>query len=350
MMTFKIDNRMITSNHQPFIIAEMSGNHNGSIDRALEIVDAAASCGVNAIKLQTYTADTMTVDLKTNDFFIKDANSLWKNQSLYSLYSKASTPWEWHEKIIKRAKEKKLICFSTPFDDSAVDFLENFNLPCYKIASFECVDLPLIQKVASTGKPMIISTGIASISEISDAVNTARAAGCSDLALLKCTSAYPASPEHINLMTIPHMRDLFECEIGISDHTLGIGVSIASIALGATIIEKHFTLNCSDGGVDSSFSLDPTGMKEMVEESKRAWLALGSIKYGPTSCESNAVERRRSLYITEDVKAGGRLTTTNMRRIRPGKGISPKYYNILLGKKLSRDAQKGTPLSWDLID
>jgi N-acetylneuraminate synthase len=349
-MTFSIANCNISTNHQPFIIAEMSGNHNGSLDRALEIVDAAAASGVQAIKLQTYTADTMTVDLQSDDFFIDDPNSLWKNQSLYSLYSKASTPWEWHEKIFKRARAKGLICFSTPFDDSSVDFLENFDMPCYKIASFECVDLPLIQKVASTGKPIIISTGAASISEINDAIIAARTAGCSELALLKCTSSYPASPKHINLNTIPHMRDLFECEIGVSDHTLGIGVSIAGIALGATIIEKHFTLDCSDGGVDSSFSLDPAGMKALVDESKRAWLALGGIKYGPTSIEGRAVERRRSLYITEDVKAGDKLTTTNMRRIRPGKGLSPKYYYILLGKKVCKNARKGTPLSWDLIE
>lgn len=333
----------------PFIIAEMSGNHNQSLDRALAIVDAAADAGVQAIKLQTYTAETMTLDLSDNEFFISDPKSLWAGQSMHSLYGQAYTPWEWHEPIMKRAKEKGLLCFSSPFDESAVDFLETLEVPAYKIASFECIDLPLIRKVASTGKPMIVSTGMATISEIAEAVETARSAGCEDLVLLKCTSTYPASPENTNILTIPHMRDLFGCEVGLSDHTMGIGAAVAAVAHGATIIEKHFTLSRADGGVDSAFSMEPDEMKSLVVETQRAWQALGQIKYGPTQAEEKARLRRRSLYIAEDMEAGDVLTKENLRRIRPGHGLSPKYYEVLLGKKVCQAVRKGTALTWDMV-
>ncbi len=334
---------------KPLIIAEMSGNHNQALDRALAIVDAAAEAGAHAIKLQTYTADTMTLDLNTDDFFISDQKSLWKGQSMYSLYQKAHTPWEWHAPIMNRAKEKGILCFSSPFDESAVDFLESLDVPAYKIASFECIDLPLIRKVASTGKPLIISTGMASITDIAEAVETARSAGCDQLVLLKCTSTYPSSPENSNLLTIPHMRDLFQCEVGLSDHTLGIGVATAAVAMGATVIEKHFTLSRQDGGVDSAFSLEPKELSTLVDETERAWQALGKIQFGPTLAESGAVHRRRSLYIAEDLKAGDTLTSVNLRRIRPGLGLSPKYYDTLLGKSVNQAIKKGTPMSWNFV-
>lgn len=332
-----------------FIIAEMSGNHNASLDRALEIVDAAADAGAHAIKLQTYTADTMTLDLSEGEFFISDPQSLWAGQSLHQLYQQAYTPWEWHSPIMERAKSRGILCFSSPFDESAVDFLETLDVPCYKIASFECIDLPLIRKAASTGKPLIISTGMASIAEIAEAVETARTAGCQDLVLLKCTSTYPASPENSHLRTIPHMRDLFGCQVGLSDHTLGIGAAVAAVALGATIIEKHFTLSRAEGGVDSAFSLEPHELASLVSETRRAWEALGKIQYGPTEAESKAVFRRRSLYIAEDMEPGDVLTPQNLRRIRPGHGLSPKYYDMLLGRRVTKSIKKGTPVTWDLL-
>jgi len=327
----------------------MSGNHNQSIERALDIVDAAALAGADAIKLQTFTADTMTLDISDGDFFITDEKSLWKDNSMYDLYQKASTPWEWHSAIIKRAAEHGLACFSSPFDESAVDFLETLNVPAYKIASFECIDLPLVKKVALTGKPMIISTGMATLAEIDDAVRTARDNGCKELAILKCTSTYPASPENTNLRTIAHMRDLFGCEVGLSDHTMGIGAAVASVAFGATIIEKHFTLSRDDGGVDATFSLEPDELAALVIETKRAWEALGEVHYGPTEAEQNARLRRRSLYIGEDMVAGDVLTSKNLRRIRPGHGLAPKYYDLLLGKRINQAVDKGTPMAWNLV-
>lgn len=328
----------------------MSGNHNHSLDKALEIVEAAAKAGAHALKLQTYTADTMTLDLEEGDFSIHDSDSLWKGYSLYQLYEEAYTPWDWHEPIFNRCKELGIIAFSSPFDESAVDFLEDLNVPCYKIASFENTDLPLIRKVAKTGKPIIVSTGMATIAELDDAVCTIREAGCENLILLKCTSSYPTSPENSNLMTIPHMEELFKCQVGLSDHTLGIGVSVASIALGATVIEKHFTLSRAAGGVDSVFSLEPKELRELVLESKRAWQALGKISYGPTtSSEKQSLKLRRSIYITENLNKGETLNEKNLRIIRPGLGLPPKYYNVILGKKINRNAEKGTPLSWDLI-
>ena len=288
--------------NKPFIIAEMSGNHNQSLDRALAIVDAAAKAGVDAVKIQTYTADTMTLDINEREFFIADKNSLWKGESLYSLYKKAYTPWEWHEAIFNRCKEWGIIGFSTPFDFTAVDFLEELKVPCYKIASFENVDLPLIKKVAKTGKPIIASTGMTTVAEIDDLVATARNNGCEDLTLLKCTSSYPATPEGTNLMTIPHMKELFHCRVGLSDHTLGIGAAVASIALGGMVIEKHFTLSRAEGGVDSVFSLEPDEMALLVRECNTAWQALGHISYEVAEQEKKSLQFRRSLYIVEDLK------------------------------------------------
>ncbi len=345
----KIDNFQISKNSVPFTIAEMSGNHNQSLDRALEIVEAVAKSGAHALKLQTYTPDTMTLDLKEGDFLITDEKSLWKGHTLYDLYRKAHTPWEWHKPIFDRARELGLIVFSTPFDDTAVDFLENLDVPCYKIASFENTDIPLIEKVASTGKPMIISTGMATIAELDETVRTARENGCRDIILLKCTSTYPATPENTNLMTIPHMRELFECEVGLSDHTLGIGVSVASVAIGATVIEKHFTLSREDGGVDAAFSLEPHEMKTLINETRRAWQAMGKISYGATESEKKSMVFRRSLYITQDLKPCDLLTRENLRSVRPGHGLKPKYYDIMLGKKVSKNVKKGTPVNWDLL-
>lgn len=349
MMDIKIGQRIIGIGKKPFIVAEMSGNHNHSLKRALEIVEAAAAAGAEAIKLQTYTADTITLDVEDGDFFIDDEDNLWRGRSLYDLYKEAYTPWEWHEPIFKRCRELGLIAFSTPFDETAVDFLETLDVPCYKIASFELIDLPLIRKVAATGKPMIISTGMASVAEIDETVRGAKEAGCKDIILLKCTSSYPASPEDSNLLTIPHMQKLFNCPIGLSDHTMGIGAAVAAIALGACFIEKHFTLSRADGGVDSAFSMEPEEMRQLVIETERAWQALGQISYSPGEQESKSLKFRRSLYIAEDMAAGEVLTPENLRIVRPGYGLEPKYYDVVLGKKVNRAVTKGTPLSWDLI-
>jgi pseudaminic acid synthase len=345
----RIQSREIGNHIRPYLIAEMSGNHNQSLDRALEIVDAAARAGADAIKLQTYTAETMTLDVRAPGFVIEDEKSLWSGRQLFDLYREAHTPWEWHKPIMGRAASHGLQCFSTPFDDSAVDFLESLGVPAYKIASFENTDLPLIRKVARTGKPMIISTGMASAAEIDEAVTTARAAGCRDLVLLKCTSTYPATPENTNVRTIPNMRDTFACEVGLSDHTMGCGVAVAAVAMGAVIVEKHFTLRRADGGVDSAFSLEPQEFALLRAETERAWQALGHITYGGTKAEEKSRIFRRTLYISQDMKAGEVLNEDNMRIVRPGFGLPPKYYETLLGKRISRDASAGTPLSWDLF-
>jgi len=345
----KIGKHNVGRDSDPFIIAEMSGNHNQSLGRALEIVEAAASTGVHAIKLQTYTADTMTLDLKEREFFISDEKSPWKGQSLYDLYKIAHTPWEWHRPIFDCAKKHGLICFSTPFDETAVDFLEKIGVLAYKIASFENTDIPLIQRVAATGKPLIISTGMATQEELDESVDAARKAGCKDLILLKCTSTYPATPDNSNLLTIPHLRKRYGCEVGLSDHTLGIGVAVTSVALGATVIEKHFTLKRADGGVDSAFSMEPHEMRQLVEETDRAWQALGEAFVGPTECEKSSITFRRSLYIVKDIKAGEVLTKENVRAIRPGLGLSPKHLNQILGKKIKRDVKTGTALAWNLL-
>ncbi|XER14339.1 Pseudaminic acid synthase [Sporomusa aerivorans] len=340
---------MFNIHHRPMIIAEMSGNHNQSLVRALEIVELAAKAGVDAIKLQTYTADTMTLNIAEREFFIADKNSLWEGNSLYNLYQKAYTPWEWHAPIFKRCKELGIMGFSTPFDATAVDFLEGLAVPCYKIASFENIDLPLIKKVAQTGKPMIVSTGMTTVAELDDLVRTARENGCKELALLKCTSSYPSTPEGTNLLTIPHMKQLFNCEVGLSDHTLGIGVAVASVALGASVIEKHFTTSRAEGGVDSAFSMEPAEMAQLVQETRNAWQALGQISYEVGEQEKKSLQFRRSLYIVEDMKAGDVITAKNMRAIRPGLGLSPKYYDIVLGKTVKADVKRGTALSWKLI-
>lgn len=333
----------------PFIIAEMSGNHNQSLNRALAIVEAAASAGAHAIKLQTYTADTLTLNVDGDDFVIREEQSLWKGRRLYELYQEAHTPWEWHRPIMQRASELGMACFSTPFDDTAVDFLETLEVPCYKIASFENTHLPLIRKVASTGKPIIISTGMANVAELDEAVRTARAAGCKDIILLKCTSTYPASPENTNVLTVPHMRELFGCEVGLSDHTMGLGAAVAAVAHGATVVEKHFTLRRADGGVDSSFSLEPEELTALVTETRRAWQSLGSIQYGPGKAEEKSMMFRQSLYVAEDMKAGQVFTRENVRIVRPGHGLPPKYIDFVLGAKIKFDAKKGTPVSWKLI-
>lgn len=339
----------IGPNHPPFIVAEMSGNHNQSLEKALAIVEAANKAKVHAIKLQTYTADTMTLDIAEREFVINAPENLWDGQNLYNLYQKAHTPWEWHKRIFDRCNELGMICFSTPFDFTAVDFLEELNVPAYKIASPENIDLPLIRKVASAGKPMIISSGMASIAELDEAVRTAREAGCNDIIMLKCTSTYPTSPEDSNILTIPHMRDLFDVQVGISDHTLGIGVPLAAIALGATVIEKHFTLSRSEGGVDTDFSLEPQEFTDLVRESKRAWQSLGRVKYGLTESEKTTLKFRRSLYVVQDMRKGDIVTSKNVRAIRPGLGLLPKYHDILLGKKIIRDVKRGTPVTWDLF-
>jgi len=344
-----IGTRAIGHSISPFIIAEMSGNHNQSLERALSIVEAAAKSGAHALKLQTYTADTITLNVEENEFYISDAKSPWKGQSLYKLYQQAYTPWAWHKPIFDRCKELGLICFSTPFDETAVDFLEDLGVPAYKIASFENIHLPLIRKAALTKKPLIISTGMATLSELDDAITAARGAGCDDIILLKCTSTYPATPDNTNILTIPHMRELFNVQVGLSDHTLGIGAAIASVAFGATVIEKHFTLRRADGGVDSAFSMESEEMKLLVTESERAWQSLGTVSYGPTVKEKASLQYRRSLYVAENMKDGDRLTRENLRIVRPGLGLPPKYYEIFLGKQIKRDVKKGTPVTWDLI-
>jgi pseudaminic acid synthase len=345
-----IAGRKIGGDQPPFVIAEMSGNHNQSLERALEIVEAAARTGAHALKIQTYTPETMTLDLDEREFRITDKNSLWQGTSLYKLYEEASTPWAWHQPIFDRARELGMVPFSTPFDGTSVDFLESLNVPCYKIASFENTDLPLIRKVATTGKPMIISTGMATVAELDEAVRAARESGCKELILLKCTSTYPATPENTNLLTIPHLKTLFNCEVGLSDHTMGVGVSVASVTLGASVIEKHFTLNRNDGGVDSTFSMEPDEMSSLVLESERAWRALGAISYGPTEAEKKSLQYRRSLYIVKDMAAGEVLTENNLRAIRPGLGLAPKYLQIFLGKTIARDASRGTALTWDHLE
>ncbi len=336
--------------YKPFIVAEMSGNHNHSLERALQIVDAAAISGADAIKLQTYTADTMTIDSNNRDFIIQDKDSLWSGNTLYSLYKKAYTPWKWHKKIFERCRKRGIIGFSTPFDESAVDFLETLQVPFYKVASFENNYLQLIKKIAKTKKPIIISTGMATLSQIAEAVNVARRNGCQQVVLLKCTSTYPASPKDSNIKTIPFLRKRFHCEVGLSDHTMGIGVALASIAMGATIIEKHLTLNRSDGGADAIFSIEPIELKQLAEGSISAWQSLGNVTYKPTESENRSKIFRRSIYIIKDVKKGDKLSVDTVRIIRPGYGMEPRFYEQILGKTASKNIFKGTPLKPNLIN
>lgn len=347
--TINIEGRFIGPDQKPFIIAEMSGNHNQSLDKALQIVEAAAKAGVDALKLQTYTADTMTLDLNEGEFYIDNPDSLWKGYSYYNLYKEAYTPWEWHEPIFKRCRELGLIPFSSPFDETAVDFLEELGVPCYKIASFENTDIPLIEKAAATGKPLIISTGMATIAELDESVRAARKAGCKDIILLKCTSTYPASAENSNLLTLPHMKEMFQCQVGLSDHTMGTGVGVASVVLGATVIEKHFTTSRAEGGTDAAFSMEPDEMRSLVIETEQAWKSLGQVQYGPTKAEVPSLKDRRSLYVVQDISAGELLTKENIRAIRPGFGLPPKHLKSVLGKTVKVNIKKGTPLSWELL-
>lgn len=345
----KIGNHIIGQNHRPFIVAEMSGNHNQSLDAALAIVDAAAEAGADALKIQTYTADTMTLDSRKDGFVVKGMNDSWEDVSLYDLYKKAYTPWEWHEPIQKRCQEKGMLFFSSPFDATAVDFLESLKVPFYKIASFENTDIPLIRRVAATGKPVIVSTGMANISEIEEAVQTLRKGGCKDIILLKCTSSYPATPLQSNVITIPHLRDTFGVPVGLSDHTLGIGVAAASVAFGAVLIEKHFTLDRAAGGVDSQFSLEPQEMKALRVETERAWQSIGSITYGGTEAEEKSKTYRRSLYAARDIAPGEKITSADIRCVRPALGLAPKFIDLVVGKKAGRPIAKNSPLSWEDI-
>jgi N-acetylneuraminate synthase len=327
----------------------MSGNHNQSLERSLSIVDAAAAAGAHALKIQTFTADTMTLDLAEGDFLVSDKGSLWRGTTLHALYESAYTPWEWHRQIFERATQRGLIAFSTPFDATAVDFLESLDAPFYKIASFENTDLELIRKVAATGKPMLVSTGMASAAELERAVNAAREAGCRDLVLLKCTSSYPATPEHSNVVTLPHMRELFACEVGLSDHTMGVGVAVAAVAFGATVVEKHFTLSRAEGGVDSAFSLEPAELASLVAETERAWQSIGRVSYGPTAAERSSLIFRRGLRIVVDLNPGDVITRQNVRAIRPGGELSSGEWPLVLGRVLKKAARRGEPLTWDLL-
>lgn len=335
--------------YAPFVIAELSGNHNQKIDLALAMVDAAAKAGAHAIKLQTFTADSMTLDVETDDFVIQEKDSLWHGASLHGLYAKAATPYDWHPILFARAKSLGMLAFSSPFDEAAVDFLAELDVPCFKIASFELTDLPLISKAASMGKPLILSTGMASLSEIEQAVTTARAAGNEELILLKCTSTYPAQATSTNLRTIGHLRDGFGCQVGLSDHTAGVGVSVAAVALGATVIEKHFVLDKKAGGVDAEFSLEPHEFSLLVSETKRAWQAMGQVCYGGTPAEQKSKQYRRSIYVSEDIKAGDCFSGDNLRIVRPAFGLAPKHWDEVQGKVAQQDLPKGTPLSWTLV-
>ena len=346
---FKIKNRNIGTKYKPFIIAEMSGNHNQSLNKALKIVDAAAKCGVDAIKLQTYTADTITLNMSNKEFTINSKKSLWNGRSLHSLYKEAYTPWEWHKDIFQRAKKNNILCFSSPFDESSVDFLESLNTPFYKIASPECVDIQLIKKVAKTKKPMIISTGMATKKEIFEAVETAKKYGCKNLALLKCTSTYPAPEEEINLNTINNMRKIFKCEVGLSDHTLGIGIPLAAISMGASIIEKHFTISRKDKGVDSTFSSEPHEFKTLVDESKKIFKSFGKVKYGPTKSEKNSIKFRRSIYVVKNIKKNELISKDNIKSIRPSSGMKTKFFDDVIGMVARNDIKRGVPLKWGLI-
>ncbi|MDP9202129.1 MAG: pseudaminic acid synthase [Gemmatimonadota bacterium] len=345
--SIKIGIHTIDGDAPPFIIAEMSGNHKGSLERALAIVDAAADAGAHAVKLQTYTADSMTLDINDREFAIRDPGSLWNGLSLYSLYREASMPWDWHGPIFERCKERGLIGFSSPFDAAAVDFLESLGVQLYKIASAEIIDLPLVRKVARTGKPIIMSTGMSSLNELAEAIVAAREGGCRDLAILKCTSVYPAATTSCNVATIPEIQALFDVHVGFSDHTLGIGASIAAVCMGASVIEKHFTTSREDGGVDAAFSATPVELGQLIKESKAAREAIGVVQFAPTEEEQKSLPFRRSLYITADMKAGEAFSSDNLRSIRPGLGLPPKFIEVFMGKRIARNAKKGTALTWD---
>lgn len=334
---------------QPFIIAEMSGNHNGDLQRALDIVSMAADAGAHAVKLQTYTADTITIDADTPAFRISAGHELWDGRRLYALYQEAHTPWDWHEAIFAHAREKGILAFSSPFDPTAVDFLEGLGVPAYKVASSEIVDLPLIRKIAEQGRPTIISTGMASVAEIDAAVKAARSTGNEQIVVLSCTADYPADPASANLRSIPVMASAFDVLVGLSDHTMGIGVPVASVAFGAVLIEKHVTLSREDEGVDSAFSLEPDELAALVRETAVARLALGQARIGAKESEREGLRFRRSLYVTRDVRAGERVAPDNVRSIRPAGGLSPEEFSVVEGRAFRVDAVKGTALTWDLL-
>ena len=348
MIEIRMGSTVVGDNRKPFIIAEMSGNHNHSLERAKKIIKVAADCGAHAVKLQTYTADTMTINHHGGLFDILDKKSLWYGRNLYDLYEEAHTPWSWHKPLFDYAKEVGITCFSTPFDETAVDFLESLEVPFYKVSSFENTDHPLLKKIAQTGKPVIMSTGIANLTDIVEAVQVLRQNGCKDLILLKCTSTYPSTPENTNLVTIPVLKQIFgDCMIGLSDHTLGIGVAVSSVAFGVRVIEKHFTLKRSEGGVDSAFSMEPEEMKALVVESERAFLALGEVQLDIQSIEAKSKQFKRSIYVVKDIKKGEKFTKENIRVIRPGDGLPPKFYEQILGKHANRDYAEATPLVQD---
>ncbi|MEQ5726523.1 pseudaminic acid synthase [Providencia rettgeri] len=348
MKEIYIDGRAIGPNHKPYIIAELSANHNGSIDRALETIVMAKNAGADAIKLQTYTPDTMTLNCNAPDFQIE--GGLWDGYNLYDLYKWAHTPYDWHKAMFAKAREIGITVFSTPFDESAVDLLEELNAPAYKIASFELTDLPLIKRVAQTGKPMIMSTGMANYEEIDEAVKTARENGCNELVVLHCISGYPAPVEQANLATIPDIQSKFNCIVGLSDHTLGTAVSVASVVLGASLIEKHVTLSREDKGPDSAFSLEPHELKVLCEDTKSAWEAIGKASYECKPAEVANTKYRRSIYFVNSLKAGDTITESDIRRVRPGFGLPPKHFEELIGKQVKIDVEFGTATSWDIIE
>lgn len=343
----RLGKRAIGADAPPFIIAELSGNHNQSLERALQLVDEAAAAGADAVKLQTYTADTMTLDLKTSDFMVGEAGSLWEGQSLYDLYAKAMTPWEWHAPIMERCQQKGMEFFSTPFDETAVDFLEKLGVPFHKVASFENTDIPLLKKIGATKKPVIISSGMATLEELVRAVTTLQAAGSTDIVVLKCTSAYPARPEDANLLTLTAIKAALAVEVGVSDHTMGLAVPLASIALGGRVIEKHFTLKRADGGVDSAFSLEPHELAMLVREARFAWQALGQVHFGCSEGDKKSIKYRRSIYVSRDIKAGETLSPANIKIIRPAFGLEPRHYELVVGRKAKQDLKRGTALSWE---
>lgn len=345
--TVEIAGRTIGRDHEPYVICELSGNHNGSLDRALELLEAAAATGADAIKIQSYTPDTITIDHDGPEFRIE--GGLWDGQRLYDLYAEAQTPFEWHEALFAKAKALGVTLFSSPFDESAVDLLDDLGAPAFKIASFEAIDLPLIAYTARKGKPMIISTGMSNLGEINDAVKTARANGCEQLILLHCVSSYPAPDEQSNVRTVAHLGDAFGVVSGLSDHTFGSAVSVASIALGGAVIEKHFTLRRADGGPDAAFSLEPEEFSTLVTDCKRAWRSLGRVSYDLQGSERGSAIFRRSIYVVEDVAEGAPLTKANIRSIRPGHGLPPKHLDELVGRRASRPLRRGEALQWDMV-
>ncbi|MGQ0553983.1 MAG: pseudaminic acid synthase [Planctomycetota bacterium] len=345
----RLGTREIGREHPPFVIAELSGNHNQSLERALELVDRAAAAGADAVKLQTYTADTMTLDLRTPDFMVSEPGSLWQGRSLHDLYAEAMTPWDWHAPIQQRCRERGLEFFSTPFDDSAVDFLEQLGVAFYKVASFEATHIPLLRRVGATGKPVVLSSGLATLEELTLAAATLRTAGCRELVILKCTSAYPAQPEHANLRTLPVLSETLAVEVGVSDHTMGLAVPLAAIALGACVIEKHFTLSRAEGGVDSGFSLEPDELALLVREARATWAALGRVHFGPSEGDRSSEKYRRSVYAARDIAAGERLTPENLRIVRPSFGLEPRHYDFVLGRTATQAIPRGTPLRWEHV-